>query len=216
MMLEQHYETDSVLLALAGQKAQIFQRYGINEVTDELLDRKLTLSVNVGMGATDPVMKLQRFVYAVMSFANIAKAPPPGMDLKEIAKEMFGLSGYQDGTRFMIEGQDPEVVKLLQQNKQLMMQLQQLNIQLKNKEGANVVKLQTVRESNQAKLQQTREGNATKVTVEELRQGQQSKELLAQHIMDLEQQGVNHSYAMEAARQAHLYAQQASGQPPHA
>lgn len=216
MMLEQHYETDDVLLALAGQKAQIFQRYGINAVTDELLDRQLTLSVNVGMGATDPVMKLQRFVYAVMSFANIAKAPPPGMDLKEIAKEMFGLSGYQDGSRFMIEGQDPEVVKLMQQNRQLMMQLQQLNIQLKNKEGANVVKLETTRDSNRARLQQVREQNATKVALERLRQGQQSKELLAQHIMELEQSGVNHSYALEAARQAHLYAQQASGEPPRA
>ncbi len=216
MMLEQKYETDQVILALAGERAKINQRYGINEVTDDMLDRELTLSVNVGMGATDPVMKLQRFVYAVMSFANIAKAPPPGMDLKEIAKEMFGLSGYQDGTRFMIEGQDPEVVKLMQQNKQLMQQLQQLNIQLKNKEGANVVRLETTRDTNRARLQQNRETQATKVAVEKLRQGQQSRELLAQHIIDLEQQGASAFYSQEAARQAHLYSQQATGIPPTA
>lgn len=216
MMLEQKYETDQVILALAGERAKINQRYGINEITDDMLDRELTLSVNVGMGATDPVMKLQRFVYAVMSFANIAKAPPPGMDLKEIAKEMFGLSGYQDGTRFMIEGQDPEVVKLMQQNKQLMQQLQQLNIQLKNKEGANVVKLESARDTNRTRLQQNRETQATKVAVEKLRQGQQSRELLAQHIIDLEQQGVSSFYSQEAARQAHLYSQQATGNPPTA
>lgn len=216
MMLEQKYETDQVILALAGERAKINQRYGINEVTDDMLDRELTLTVNVGMGATDPVMKLQRFVYAVMSFANIAKAPPPGMDLKEIAKEMFGLSGYQDGTRFMIEGQDPEVVKLMQQNKQLMQQLQQMNIQLRNKEGANVVKLETNRDTNRAKMQQSRETNATKVAVERLRQGQQSRELLAQHIIDLEQQGASAFYAQEAAREAHLYSQQATGNPPTA
>lgn len=216
MMLEQKYETDQVILALAGERAKINQRYGINEVTDDMLDRELTLSVNVGMGATDPVMKLQRFVYAVMSFANIAKAPPPGMDLKEIAKEMFGLSGYQDGTRFMIEGQDPEVVKLMQQNKQLMQQLQQLNIQLKNKEGANVVRLETTRDTNRTRLQQNRETQATKVAVEKLRQGQQSRELLAQHIIDLEQQGASAFYSQEAAREAHLYSQQATGNPPTA
>ena len=216
MMLEQKYETDQVILALAGEKAKLNQKYGINEITDDLLDRELTLTVNVGMGATDPVMKLQRFVYAVMSFANIAKAPPPGMDLKAIAQEMFGLSGYQDGARFMIEGQDPEMVKLMQQNKQLMMQLQQMNIQLKNHEGANVVKLETARDGNRTKLQAGRETNATKVAVEKLKQGQQSKELLAQHIMDLESQGVSSFYAQEAARQAHLYSQQATGEPPTA
>lgn len=205
MMLEQEYETDLVLLSLAGQKAQIAQRYGMNEVTDEMLDRQLTLTVNVGMGATDPVMKLQRFVYAVMSFASIAKAPPPGMDLKEIAKEMFGLSGYQDGTRFMIEGQDPEVVKLIQQNRQLMQLLQRANIQMKNKEGANVVRLQSNRETNATRLQGIRETNATRLDLERLRHGQSSREMLADHIMKLEQ--TNPEYAAQALRAANVYSQ---------
>lgn len=216
MLLEKHYETDDVILALAGERAKIQQRYGMSKVTDEMLDRQLTLSVNVGMGATDPVMKLQRFVYAIMSFANISRSPPPGMDLKEIAKEMFGLSGYQDGSRFMIEGQDPEVVKLMQQNQMLMKQLQQLNIQIKNKEGANVVKLQANRESNTTKLQTAREANTTRIALERLRQGQQSKELLAEHIMELERKGVDAAYAAQAAHAAHLYSQQATGQPPSA
>jgi hypothetical protein len=50
--------------------------------------------------------------------------------------------------------------------------------------------------------------------MERMRQGQQSRELLAQHIMDLEHEGASAFYAQEAARQAHLYAQQASGEPP--
>lgn len=212
MLLEQHYETDSVILALAGQKAKIMQRYGINEVTDEMLDRELTLNVNVGMGATDPVMKLQRFVYAVMSFANIAKTPPPGMDLKEIAKEMFGLSGYQDGSRFMIEGQDPQVVKLMQQNQALMKQLQAMGVQLKNREGANIVKLQTTRETNVAKAKMAHEANVTKLTAEDMKHRQASRALLADHIMELEQAGHSASYAAQAAEQAHLYAQE--GSPP--
>ena len=186
MKLEQHYETDMVILSLAGQKAQIFQRFGVNEVTDALLERELTLAVHVGMGATDPVQKLQRFVYAVMNFAQIARSQPPGLDLKEIAKEMFGLTGYQDGSRFMIEGVDPEVARLMQENAQLKKLMQQVGMKLQNKEGANVVKLEAVRDTNRTRLQATRETNATKVATERMRHGQKSREILAQHIMDLE------------------------------
>lgn len=186
MKLEQHYETDMVILALAGQKAQIFQRFGVSEVTDALLERELTLAVHVGMGATDPVQKLQRFVYAVMNFAQIARSQPPGLDLKEIAKEMFGLTGYQDGSRFMIEGIDPEVARLMQENMQLKKTMQRLGMKLQNKEGANVVKLESVRDTNKTRLQATRETNATKVATERMRHGQKSREILAQHIMDLE------------------------------
>ena len=42
--LEQHYETDTVVLAIAAQKAKLLQKYGIDEVTDELLNQELTLS----------------------------------------------------------------------------------------------------------------------------------------------------------------------------
>lgn len=209
MMLEQHYETDTVILAIAGQKAKVLQRYGVNEITDDMLDRELTLTVNVGMGATDPVMKLQRFQSAVMAFAQVARLQPPGLDLKEVAKELFGLSGYQDGTRFMIEGTDPQVTKLMQQNQQLMNMLRQAGIQLKNKEGANVVKLQTSRETN-----------ATKLAIERMKRGEkgkdrehQSRHLLAQHIMALDQGEREAQRAGEAAEaQRQFEAQQTQAQ----
>lgn len=187
MKLEQHYETDTVVLALAGEKAKVAQRYGVNQVTDALLERELTLSVHVGMGATDPTQKLQRFVYAVMNFAQIARSQPPGLDLKEIAKEMFGLTGYQDGSRFMIEGVDPEVAKLMQENAALKKQMQMVGVKLQNKEGANIVKLETARDTNETRLQAVRETNATKIATEKMRHGQKSREVLAQHIMSLEQ-----------------------------
>lgn len=201
MKLEQHYETDTVILALAGQKAQVLQKYGVNQVTDALLDRELTLSVHVGMGATDPTQKLQRFVYAVMNFAQIARSQPPGLDLKEIAKEMFGLTGYQDGSRFMIEGVDPEVAKLMQENAALKKQMQMVGVKLQNKDGANVVKLETVRDTNEAKLQAVRETNATRIAQEKLRQGFKGRELLASHIMSLEQSRHDKDMEKELLRQ---------------
>jgi hypothetical protein len=183
VMLEQHYETDLTILALAGEKAKIFQKYGVNEVTDAILDHELAIVVNVGMGATDPVQKMQRFTAAIMTYHNItAKGAPPGIDLKEVWKELAGLSGYQDGTRFVIEGQDPAMAKAQQQIQQLTMQLRKLTIEKNNKEGSNIVKLQTSRETN-----------ATKVVLENMKhQGKGAElqnsnaQLMAKHIMGLE------------------------------
>ena len=164
VMLEQHYETDDVVLALAGQKAQANQKYGISEVTDELLDKEVLVNVNVGMGATDPVTKLNRFVFGVQSFANMAVRPPPGINLAEVAKEIFALSGYQDGTRFST-GQDPDKVKMAQQIQQLMMMLQKAGMKLNDRSQANVVKMQS-----------TRETNATKIALAKLQLGMNVKE----------------------------------------
>src|ERR1035437_9850269 len=100
MLLEQHYETDKVVLAVAAKKAELFQRFGMDEVTNELLENELTLVVNVGMGATDPQMKLQKFMAAMGQYITMLKEPVAGLNLQEIGKEIFGTLGYADGTRF--------------------------------------------------------------------------------------------------------------------
>lgn len=177
VMLEQHYETDTVLLALAGEKAKVYQKYGVSDVTDAVLDRELSVTVNVGMGATDPVMKMQRFQGAIMTYHNItAKGAPPGIDLKELWKELMALAGYQDGTRFVVDGQDPALAKAQQQIQQLTMKLQQLSIDKKNKHDSNVVKLVT-----------NRENNAVKMAIEDKKHGNSNRQLLAQHLMTLQQ-----------------------------
>jgi hypothetical protein len=210
MMLEQHYETDSTILAIAGAKAKVFQKYGMNEVTDDLLNKELTLNVNVGMGATDPVMKLQRFTHALMTLSQLSKLPPPGLDLKEITKEVFGLSGYQDGSRFMIEGLDPMVAKLTQQNKQLTMMLQKLGIQVKNKDDANKAKIITNRETN-----------ATKLAIERWKLGDKGKDrehssrhLLAEHLMSLSQGEQQAQWQGDAAEKQHQFALEQQAQKP--
>jgi len=123
--LEQYYETDTVVLALAAEKAELFQKYGVNAVTDELLQQELTTKVNVGMGATNPQMKLGRFLTAMDSLTKIAATPPPGADMVEIGKEIFGLLGYDDGARFGFGKKQGEEDPRLAQAMQLVAQLQQ-------------------------------------------------------------------------------------------
>lgn len=151
VLLEQHYETDQNILNLAGQKSKQFQKTGMDKVTDDLIEKEMVVNVNVGMGNTDPVTKMQKFLAGINSFAAVAARPPPGMNLSEVWKEIAALSGYQDGERFTI-GNDPEVIKLQQQNQQLMQAIQKLMQERKDKSEANQVKLETNRQDNIVKL----------------------------------------------------------------
>jgi hypothetical protein len=151
VLLEQHYETDQNVLNLAGQRSKQFQKFGMDKVTDDLLEKEMVVNVNVGMGNTDPVTKMQKFLAGINSFAAVAARPPPGMNLSEVWKEIAALSGYQDGERFTM-GNDPELMKLQQQNQQLMQAIQKLMAERKDKSEANQVKIDVNRENNIVKL----------------------------------------------------------------
>lgn len=167
VMLEQHYETDMVILALAGEKAKVYQKYGVNSMTDAILDKELTVTVNVGMGATDPQQKVQKFAFALHTYSQIvAKQPPPGVDLKEVFKELMALSGYQDGTRFVMDGQDPALAKAQQQIQLLTKQVQMLAQEKKNKDDANKAKVLTTHETNLTKLAIADKQHVSKARIE--------------------------------------------------
>ena len=77
VMLEQAYETDEVIIANAGRQADLLQKFGINEITDELLQQQLTVKVNVGLGATNPQHKLQNFMTATQAIGQMLARPRP-------------------------------------------------------------------------------------------------------------------------------------------
>lgn len=149
--MEQAYETDEVILALAGKKANLFKKYGVDKVTDELLDKDLTLNVNVGMGATDPQLKLQKFIAGMTAFANVAKEPPMGLNMQEVGKEIFGHLGYSDGSRFFTND-NPQVAQLQSQLQQAMQMIQKLKAQTEVKMAGHQVKVQTTESTNKNRL----------------------------------------------------------------
>jgi hypothetical protein len=118
MKLIQRYETDARVLAKAGKKAQLWMRYGVNEITDELLSQELSLTVAVGIGANDPMQQLQKLGGAFTMLAQFLTAPPHVQaifDLEQIIPEIFGKAGYKDGMRFFKLGdQDPNTAMLQQ------------------------------------------------------------------------------------------------------
>lgn len=122
IMLEQHYETDSVIIGICAQRAKLWQKYGVNRVTDDLMNQDLLLRVNVGMGATNPQAKLNSFIGAMMAYGNLMKTPLPGLDTQEIGKEVFALSGYKDGGRFLMDQEQNSAIKNVQMQAQQFVQ----------------------------------------------------------------------------------------------
>ncbi len=131
MLLEQYYESDATILALGGKKAQLFQKFGTDQVTDTLLINELTVNVNVGMGATDPDARFQHFMQAMGAFIQMAPNLPPDANLEEIKNELFGLAGYRDGARFFSGQADKRLVDMQKQMQQMGQQMQKLDDQLK-------------------------------------------------------------------------------------
>lgn len=107
VLLEQAYETDQTILALAGKEAQL-QRFGVDAITDELLQASLTVRVNVGLGSTEPTRKMQRFAMGVKTIGDfIGPKAASRLNEDEVIKEVMGLAGYKDGRRFFRATEDP-------------------------------------------------------------------------------------------------------------
>jgi hypothetical protein len=126
LQMEQRYETDLTILALAGERAQIIQKYGVNHLTDEILSHELAVTVNVGLGATDPMQRLGKFQMAAKILGDIfGPALVQMMNKDEVIAEVFGPLGYRDGKRFIkLDGPDPAVIMLQEELEELTKKLE--------------------------------------------------------------------------------------------
>ena len=125
LKLEQYYETDIIVLAVAGQAAkEQFIQFETDEMMDELLRQDVILKVNVGLNATDPMKKVQNLLNGVQILSQFPGLPEK-INMPELTKEIFAQLGYKDGSRFIaFADDDPRVSELEQQLQQLQMQIQ--------------------------------------------------------------------------------------------
>lgn len=149
--LEKEYETDELIIGLSAQKVGAAEKLGGAAVTDALLDNEVSLSVNVGMGATDPQMKLQKFVSAMNIYVGMVEKHVAGIDMKEVGKEIFGHLGYSDGSRFFTN-ENPQVLQLQQQLQQTQQALAQAKAKLADKKDKHLVDIHKVSSDSQTKL----------------------------------------------------------------
>lgn len=99
--LEQLYEQDEVVLALASEKSKAFKKLGRDQVTDELLTRELLIEIDVGLGNTDPMTYVQKLVYGLSQVGSM-----PGMQdrmkAESVADAVFGALGFHSSKRFFL------------------------------------------------------------------------------------------------------------------
>ena len=119
MQSQQYYETDEIVLAIAGKKAGALERPG-DPVTDEMLAAEVSVTVNVGLGANNPMERLQKLQMALMTVKEALPFAdkPVKVIIEEVIGEAFGAVGFKDGMRFFEIGDpaevppDPETIKL--------------------------------------------------------------------------------------------------------
>jgi len=98
--MEQAYETDELVMAIAGDRAKALQRFGVDMVTDEMLQGTVTVNVNIGFGATNPQKRIEKLVMGMQAIAGLSPATMQGLDAKEAVGEILGALGYKSAERF--------------------------------------------------------------------------------------------------------------------
>ena len=118
--LEQYYEHDETVLGLCGDRAQLFEKYGVSKITDDLIEQQVLVQVSVGLGAGDPQQRLMKFGQALQLVGPIVAQSPEFLrgereiNTEAICEEVFGAAGYRDGgARFFKDGQPKQGDPLL-------------------------------------------------------------------------------------------------------
>jgi len=127
----QRYETDEKRLAIAGEKAKLYQKFGTDAITDELLRQELTTEIAIGYNATNPQKRIE-----LLTMANSSAAPyikEGEANRAEIVKELYSAAGFRDGSRFVTipprsetegqEGPSPEQAVAQMEQEQFQMEL---------------------------------------------------------------------------------------------
>jgi hypothetical protein len=88
------FETNETALTVAAKKA------GILQILPSYFSKNLAVSVNVGQGATSPSQRLQKIQTAIATVTQLVPDAAPAINGKEVAKEVFGAAGLDNGIRF--------------------------------------------------------------------------------------------------------------------
>jgi hypothetical protein len=121
MRLEAFYEDNQRILALAKGAVER-EGLSIEAVTDELMQQELMLTVDVGIGATNPQERINNFINAMRMLKEIlidGVLERYGLDVEDVVIEIFSHLGYRDGRRFFDKADDPTLAGLRAQLQEL-------------------------------------------------------------------------------------------------
>ena len=153
LLLERYYETDDVVLSIAAKNARLFQRFGVSEINDRLLEKEVNVTVNVGMGSSNPNERFQKLIGGTQAILATIQQAPPNFNVQEFAKEAFSNMGYRNGSRFWSDQVDPRLAKAMQMVQQLQQALQGKQMEMQASQQLEAAKIQSGERSKAAELQ---------------------------------------------------------------
>jgi len=137
--LEQYYESDAIILGLCGQRAQLWQKHGVDRITDDLMDHQVTIRINAGLGVGDPQQRLAKFRDATAVAAPLLaqskefQSGQVSLNIEEVMNEVFGAVGYRDGGKRFITVAPPNPQMAQQQQMQQGLMLQNMLAEIAKK-----------------------------------------------------------------------------------
>jgi hypothetical protein len=114
LKLEEFYESDATVLEICGERAKLFEKFGLDVVTDQMLIAETTLNIKAGVGAANhPLEKLQKFQMAMGTLTQIftpfiqsGKMQWPAPRAKEIMDFAFGAVSIPEGAERFFSNTD--------------------------------------------------------------------------------------------------------------
>ena len=153
LLLERYYETDAIVLSVCAKNARLFQRFGVSEINDHLLNQEVNVSVNVGMGTSNPAERFQKLIGGTQAVMQVIGSAPPNFNVLEFIKEAYSNMGYRDGSRFWNGQIDPRLAQAMQMVQQLQGALQGKQMELQAGQQTEAAKLQSNERVKAAELQ---------------------------------------------------------------
>jgi hypothetical protein len=146
MLLERRYETDATRLSSCGDG------HDPSEVR-KLITKDIILSLAVGFGATNPEKQVEKLMYGVGTVGKFLPHLLQSLKPEPVLSEIFGVLGYQDGSRFFdIQNiNNPQVAELQKQVQELQQQLQ-----TKQLESQTKIQVETVKQQGNLQREQLR------------------------------------------------------------
>ncbi len=123
-MVEEPELNEGVQLASPMQNGAVAPSQ-VKQIKDKVLNDKMTIRVNVGLGATSPQKKIDMMSYVIKAYGSTGDpAILAKLDWDEIGKEIFAAAGFQDGARFLKSDEDqPQMTP--EQQQQVQKQIEQ-------------------------------------------------------------------------------------------
>lgn len=147
--LEQFYESDINVLTISAKRAKLMPRFGVSQINDEMLNAQVAISVDIGIGSSDPLITLQKFEKATqIVLGTLGEAAQVRIKQDAFIDEVYGKAGYRDAAeRFFnpSEEEDQRIVQMTQAMQQMQTALQEAEKALADKQGEQRTRIEVAR-----------------------------------------------------------------------